>query len=318
MEGLVSPFHHRTPRAIQVLRKHHSGSTLPQQVVDIRAAAMSWQCGHCHQMVKSTAQFCPQCGTARASYVAPTTAPWGKQAGGSQDWEWPDWQGWQEHSPRARRPTSPRSRQPWGKGAKGPKGKQKQGPKGPKGKPKEAMEREGPVAPKAAALPPPPAPATPSMPSSSTSNMAATLPSTEQTLLRALVAHVASQEGTPSELQQLLGQYQEDEHKATGKALHKLVTKQVEARKGLAKARQDRASFETAWSGYMSHLAQLLETQMRDRTEALQAFDQSEEAWKAQLEATTAELGRHTSRPESTDRRSPSMWTRRWTYRSKR
>ena len=68
----------------------------------------------------------------------------------------------------------------------------------------------------------------------------------------------------------------------------------------------------------MSHLAQLLETQMRDRTEALQAFDQSEEAWKAQLEATTAELGRHTSRPESTDRRSPSMWTRRWTYRSKR
>ena len=60
--------------------------------------------------------------------------------------------------------------------------------------------------------------------------MAAALPSTEQTLLRALVAHVASQEGTPSELQQLLGQYQEDEHKATGKALHKLVTKQVEAR----------------------------------------------------------------------------------------
>ena len=55
----------------------------------------------------------------------------------------------------------------------------------------------------------------------------------------------------------------------------------------------------------MSHLAQLLETQMRDRTEALQAFDQSEEAWKAQLEATTAELGRHASRPESTDMEEP-------------
>ena len=136
--------------------------------------------------------------------------PWGKQAGGSQDWEWPDWQGWQEHSPRARRPSSPRSRR-----SQRPQGQAKA--KGPKGKPKETMEREGPVAPKAAALPPPPAPATPSMPSSSTSNMAATLPSTEQTLLRALVAHVASQEGTPSELQQLLGQYQEDEHKATAR-----------------------------------------------------------------------------------------------------
>ena len=55
----------------------------------------------------------------------------------------------------------------------------------------------------------------------------------------------------------------------------------------------------------MSHLAQLLETQMKDRTEALQAFDQSEEAWKAQLEATTAELGRHASRPESTDMEEP-------------
>ena len=68
----------------------------------------------------------------------------------------------------------------------------------------------------------------------------------------------------------------------------------------------------------MSHLAQLLETQMRDRTEALQAFDQSEEAWKAQLEATTAELGRHASRPESTDMEEPIDVDAEMDVRSKR
>ena len=89
------------------------------------------------------------------------------------------------------------------------------------------------------------------------------------------------------------------------KALHKLVSKQVEARKGLAKARADRANFEAAWNGYMNHLAQLLETQMQERAEALQAYDQSEDAWKAQLEATTSELGRHASRPESAEAEEP-------------
>ena len=55
----------------------------------------------------------------------------------------------------------------------------------------------------------------------------------------------------------------------------------------------------------MNHLAQLLETQMQERAEALQAYDQSEDAWKAQLEATTSELGRHASRPESAEAEEP-------------
>ena len=115
----------------------------------------------------------------------------------------------------------------------------------------------------------------------------------EQALLKALVAHVASQENTPSELQQLLGQYQDDSHRATGKTMHKLVSKQQEARRGLTKVRSDRTAFEAAWNGYIDHLAQLLETQMGERQEAFRSFDQAEEAWRQQLEETTAALSKH-------------------------
>ena len=125
-------------------------------------------------------------------------------------------------------------------------------------------------------------------------------PSPEQALLRTLVAHIASQENTPAEITQLLGQYQEENHKATGKALHKLVSRQQEARRGLAKTRTDRAAYDNAWGAYLGHLAQLLEQQMKDRTAAIQAFDQAEETWRTQLDETTVELSRHTAtQPES-------------------
>ncbi|CAE7189620.1 lact-2, partial [Symbiodinium sp. KB8] len=123
---------------------------------------------------------------------------------------------------------------------------------------------------------------------------AASSGSPEQALLRTLVAHVASQENTPVEITQLLGQCQDESHRATGKALHKLVSRQQDARRGLAKTKTDRAAYDSAWASYLGHLGQLLETQMTERTEAIRAFDQAEEAWRIQLEESTSELSRHT------------------------
>ncbi|CAE7380509.1 unnamed protein product, partial [Symbiodinium necroappetens] len=100
-------------------------------------------------------------------------------------------------------------------------------------------------------------------------------------------------ENTPAEISRLLGDYQEDAHRATGKVLHKLVSKQQEARRGLSKTRADRATFDGAWATYLNHMAQLLEQQLTDRVSTLRQFDQAEEAWKTQLDDTTAELARH-------------------------
>ena len=160
-----------------------------------------------------------------------------------------------------------------------------------------------PVPPSVAALPPPPTLAAPALPTGggqpSASTTAASSSSPEHALLRTLVAHVATQENVPAEITQLLSHYQEETHKATGKALHKLVSRQQEARRGLSKTRADRQAYDTAWSAYLGHLAQLLEKQMTERSNAIQAFEQAEESWKTQLEDTTSELSRHAATQQS-------------------
>ena len=155
-----------------------------------------------HSFARSAAQ--PR----QAIQLARRTRHGEEKSAGSREW---DWHGWRSTSPRAR-PFSPRARPKGGKAAQGPKGKPKQGPKGATG-----LEQKTPKPPQTEALPAPPTSSQPAMPSTTTSIQATETPTMEQALLKALVAHVASQENTPSELQQLLGQYQDDSHRATGK-----------------------------------------------------------------------------------------------------
>ncbi|CAE7833691.1 cid11 [Symbiodinium sp. CCMP2592] len=198
-----------------------------------------------------------------------------------------------------------RKNNPGGKGLQNPKGKGKHGGKMP-GKGQEgSVAQAAATVPQTSALPSAPATLPPSMPATSAPSGAPSAPTSEQLLLRALVAHVQSQDGVPSELAHLMGQFQDESHKATGRTLHKLVSKQQEARKGLSKVRADRSAYEGAWSSYLSHMVQLLEKQLEDRSTTLAAYDQSEDAWQKQLEESTAELGRHATQPESTERSEP-------------
>ena len=101
----------------------------------------------------------------------------------------------------------------------------------------------------------------------------------------------------PADLALLVGQHADESHRAQGKALHKVVARQQEAKLGLCRVRQDRHAYENAWGQYLGQLTQLLEKQLLERQEALAKYDASETAWKDQLEEASAELSKHAAQP---------------------
>ncbi|CAE7300846.1 unnamed protein product [Symbiodinium sp. CCMP2592] len=293
--GATSAFHPRVPTAIAALRGHHSLSHLPAQVEAIRQQAMSWQCQSCWQWAKASASYCPQCGTGKQSYVAKGKGygdPWTHgQDNGAPERTW--WEGKRPKSPRTR-PPSPRQR---GKG--GGQGKQQgkgKGPKGPKGSKDKGAPPEATTAPGVASLPAAPEASALAMPKAGTSNAPGS-GSADGQLLRAVLAHLATRDDVPAELSALMGQHADESHRAQGRALHKVVARQQEAKRALFRVRQERQGYEQAWSQYLGQLTQLLEKQLAERSEALSKYDASEAAWKEQLEEASTELSRHAAQP---------------------
>ncbi|CAE7290134.1 clpB [Symbiodinium sp. CCMP2592] len=287
VSGLFRPSQEDLRRAARTLAGHHSKSGLPLQAT----AIMSWQCTACKQWAKATAAFCPQCGTARYNYAGTGSgAPWSAEPDyGEDDASW--WTRRRPKSPRSRPSQSPRPR---GKGGQ-PPGKQKGKPKGGRGPKEKPPRSEQPKPPKLEALPTapeatmvqPPRPTGGAAPSSSSSG--------QDPLLRALLAHVASQDNVPEELASLVRQHSEDSHRVQSRQMHKMVARQQEAKRSLVKVRLERQAYETAWGQYLGQIAQLLETQLAERTKALASYDASEETWKTQLDEASVELAKQAS-----------------------
>ena len=121
--------------------------------------------------------------------------------------------------------------------------------------------------------------------------------SSENQLLRAVLAHLATRSDVPADLALLVGQHAHESHRAQGKALHKVVARQQEAKLGLSRVRQDRHAYENAWGQYLGQLTQLLEKQLLERQEALAKYDAAEAAWKDQLEEASTELSKQAAQP---------------------
>ena len=202
----------------------------------------------------------------------------------------PWWDGRRPKSPRAK---SPRSR---GKGGGNSQGKAQSKTKGPKGSKDKGAPAEMTQAPTIQALPG--APEAANVPAPKPPSGGSTVSSSsENQLLRAVLAHLATRSDVPADLALLVGQHAHESHRAQGKALHKVVARQQEAKLGLSRVRQDRHAYENAWGQYLGQLTQLLEKQLLERQEALAKYDAAEAAWKDQLEEASTELSKQAAQP---------------------
>ncbi|CAE7249686.1 unnamed protein product [Symbiodinium sp. CCMP2592] len=77
--------------------------------------------------------------------------------------------------------------------------------------------------------------------------------------------------------------------------LHKTVSAQAAAQKELQKIRSMRSQYLTAWGTYLGQLESLLEQQMADQAQQLEAMDQQELQWAASLQSATATLAKLTA-----------------------
>ncbi|CAE7517987.1 ABCB5 [Symbiodinium sp. CCMP2592] len=257
--------------------------------------------------VKSTAQFCGQCGGAWSYSQQSSQRPW-------QGWDNTAWEQQPAPSWEPSAPTSPRQRADgWrgdGKGAgilQRPRGRsprsrgkgkgQKGGKHGWEGK----GDAKGKEAVASATLPQASqkqlltdVPAAPTMPkpnmpgsSSQADSGGEKLPPQVMDLLLALQS---KKEELPQEVRALLDTQEEADHKHAGRQLHRLVTQQTQARKELSEIRRARSSFVQEWSAYLVKLTELLQKQLVTKDAAMASMAESEEKWIQQLTTSTREI----------------------------
>ena len=198
------------------------------------------------------------------------------------------WGPWREASPR-RRVASPRRKGDWNSGG----GKGSQFPGGAKGKGKGQAEGKGFAAPALQDLPKPPKPAQLALPKGGSgqagpSNIS-TAAGSSDALLQALLSHVATEE-LPESIRDAVGQYKSTSIKLNAKHMHSLVSAQQQARRELGRIRQERDNYEFTWEAYVQKLTDLFAQQVKEREEALDAFEHAEKEWLAQLEQATQDL----------------------------
>ena len=294
LDGVQQP--RRTIQAAAaLLRRHHSGSVLParaERALTIESQAddmayQAWKCRPCARMCGKAAEYCGSCGqhwSAVAEGYATTTRtppPWTREAGPQA--QWPE-------SPRARR-KSPRMRPP--KPAKGAgKGQKDAATKG-QGKMESGKQPQAPTMMSLPSAPTGRAVTGPKLPGS-----AAASSSTERTQLDALTGCLlAAKDSLPAEVREHLEKMQLLDAANNTKELHRAVAAQAQARKQLLQVRMARAAYTEAWSSYVEQLSQLLQTQLREQEEQLEAYDATELQWSGTLERASGDLARLASVP---------------------
>ena len=264
--------------ATRQLEGHHSRSGLPAKAMNT-AGNTGWYCFWCKRTNSHKTSHCGQCGWAWWDLQAQTA--YAAESSGAP---------WREASPR-RRATSPRRRADWtdkgGKGAQiigGGKGKVKGKGDGVKGTPPAPVLQD---------LPQPPKPVQVAVPKggggqSGPPSLATTAGSSDA-LLQAVLSHVATEE-LPESIRDAVGQYKSSSIKMNAKHMHSLVSAQQQARRELARLRQERDNYEIAWESYVQKLTNLFARQLKDREETLDVFEQAEKEWLNQLEQATQDL----------------------------
>ncbi|CAE7557334.1 unnamed protein product [Symbiodinium sp. CCMP2592] len=269
--GDLVPWGEQTKLALRLLETHHSASVLPGQVrnklaEDSGQETMSqpWRCRNCKVLCKHAAQYCQSCGGHWQQIYEPAqpTTP----GRGSRD----VWDGGEWRAATPRKTKSPRRRDPKGKG-QAPKGKQwpqapGKGPKPPAGPTSQA--------PALSQLPTAPQPVAVRMPKPQTEVSQPAQPSEDRKMLESLVAQISTMglEMKP-ELAAIIDQYQSDSHRSQGRQLHQLVALQTKAKRELHRI--------SAADG---------------KTDSLEKFATTEEAWTKQLTEASSQLALSTGR----------------------
>ena len=109
------------------------------------------------------------------------------------------------------------------------------------------------------------------------------------------MAHVASSDSVPSELQQMMNKYRVEDERAQAKELHRTVARQQEARRELNRIRTERSAFTAGWSSYIADLIGLIDQQMSDRETTMDSYDEAEDAWSLRLLEANRLLAQHAS-----------------------
>ncbi|CAE7213627.1 CACNA1S [Symbiodinium sp. CCMP2592] len=218
------------------------------------ASTGAWKCTYCKIMVKSSANYCPNCGQ-----------HW------QQTGEWPAPQtGWtyQNQAPKSPRTKSPRQR-PWhGKGQPA-KGKTK----GPKGPPEPSPH----------GVPSTWAPTLPT-PWQPTAVQATTDDGTLQGLLQAVYGHFPGQT-LPQPIADAVAKLEADTGRRLTKSLHAQTSQLGAAKKSLQEVRTARVKHESQWVDFLNGTVQALEKGAKKYQETMDAFATQEEEAKTKLTA---------------------------------
>ena len=143
-----------------------------------------------------------------------------------------------------------------------------------------------PGAPQIGALPVPPTLPALVLPSAASVPSTDAAPSEAQCKLDALISSLVSvKETRPPAVMQALGEHTASRTAQESKLLHQWVNAKTKARKELAKLRTARATYLSAWDGYLAQVFSVLETQFKERDTTLANY---------QLKEATATLSRLT------------------------
>ena len=288
--------------AIQTLESHHSRSPLPAQarrklaLLPPRSAdclargAMSqsspWKCYHCNQFAKSSANYCPGCGShwSEVAYApAEEAAPPWVDSPRNQHTQWSQKKDrGRAQSPRGKskgkgggKPANKGGKQNGDKSKGKGRGAKQNGPKGGA----QAFLSQLPNAPPQGAVPLPKQQGAPPAESSD-----------ERKLLDALMHFCATSSTLPEPLQNQLQQYRASSRHTEAKDLHKLVKSRTDAKKELARLEEERASYDAAWFQYVVQLSDLFHKQATERSTYLQQLDEAVEQWTQKSKAASSAL----------------------------
>ena len=273
-----------------ILRRHHSRSTLPEMATDT-----PW-CNWCWRFLKKGTLFCPTCAEP-ASYSGEQSRtpqpPWQSTESWVNAASWADNAAWRGRSP------SPRDRRGKDKNrAKGQekgKGKGKDKGKGqgkPAGKGKGAPTGSATGAPDLTMLPMPPQ--IPTLPAPTTTSAATeTTTSEAQSRLDALLSTLrSSREVLPADLVKMLGEVDAQDAQAEARLLHRAVSEQHTAKKELRKAQAAHRSYVRSWAAYVGQLTKTLSDQFTEQEKAMAVFSAAETRWSEKLQETTTALAK--------------------------
>ena len=263
-----------TARAVAVLEKHHSKSTLPgafqRAWADTPGAMPSqgqgWWCWACARWCKAKAIYCDGCGVR-----------WDRQQTQQQQYAW--------EPPRT---TSPRRRQ------KSPR--RKGGGKGREAETAQvaALQQQLPVPP----APPPPAlrsrgkggPQASTIATAVAHPVAPPVPETDAQLSSLLSALATHKEALPESIRQMVDAQAEASAASRAKTMHKCIATQTSSTKQLQSLRLQRTQYMAAWTKYLEDLEVNLRQQMEEKSSTMAQFAATEDTLMEAIEQAREQM----------------------------